>query len=33
LSEGYSVRWTINLIILGLALGAVNVYVFVRKYW
>ena len=33
LSEGYSVRWTINLIILGLAFGAVNVYVFVRKYW
>jgi len=33
LSEGYSVRWTINLIILGLALGVVNVYAFVRKYW
>ena len=33
LSEGYSVRWTINLIILGLAVGVFNVYVFIRKYW
>jgi len=27
------VRWTINLIILGLAVGVFNVYVFIRKYW
>lgn len=33
LNEGYSVRWTINLIVLGLALGALNVYLFVRRYW
>lgn len=33
MNEGYSVRWTINLIILGLALGAFNVYLFVRKHW
>ena len=33
LNEGYSVRWTVNLILLGLALGALNVYLFVRKNW
>jgi ATP synthase protein I len=33
LSEGYSVRWTVNLILLGLALGALNVYAFIRKHW
>lgn len=33
LSEGYSVRWTINLIVLGLAFGVFNVYLFIRKYW
>lgn len=27
---GYSVRWTISLIVLGIALGAYNVYRFVR---
>jgi ATP synthase protein I len=32
-SDGYSVRWTINLIILGLAFGVFNVYTFVRKHW
>ena len=31
--EGYSVGWTMNLIILGLALGVFNVYFFIRKYW
>ncbi|MBK7562930.1 MAG: AtpZ/AtpI family protein [Propionivibrio sp.] len=31
--EGYTVRWTVNLIILGLALGVFNVYIFIRKYW
>jgi ATP synthase protein I len=33
LGEGYTVRWTLNLIVLGVALGAANVYFFVRKYW
>jgi ATP synthase protein I len=33
LAEGYTVRWTVNLIILGLALGLFNVYFFIRKYW
>lgn len=33
LSEGYSVRWTINLIVLGLAVGIFNVYFFIRKHW
>ena len=33
LNEGYSTRWSINLILLGLALGIFNVIVFVRKYW
>ena len=27
---GYSVRWTISLLLAGVALGAVNVYLFVR---
>ena len=33
LGEGYTVRWTINLILLGLALGVFNVYFFIKKYW
>lgn len=33
LGAGYSVRWTLNLILLGLALGVLNVYLFVRRYW
>ena len=33
LQDGYSVRWTVNLILLGLALGVVNVILFIRKYW
>jgi ATP synthase protein I len=32
-AEGYTVGWTMNLIILGLALGVFNVYFFIRKYW
>lgn len=28
---GYSVRWTISLLLLGVAVGAVNVYLFVRE--
>ena len=31
--DGYTVGWTINLIVLGLALGVFNVYFFIRKYW
>lgn len=32
-AEGYGVSWTMNLILLGLAIGVLNVFVFVRKYW
>lgn len=28
---GYSVRWTISLILVGVFIGAVNVYLFVRE--
>jgi ATP synthase protein I len=31
-SAGFSYRWTINLILLGLALGIVNVYLFFREH-
>ena len=27
---GYSVRWTISLIVLGVAIGGLNVYLFIR---
>lgn len=30
LAPGYSVRWTLSLLILGIAVGAVNVYLMVR---
>jgi ATP synthase protein I len=30
LQPGYSVRWTVSLILLGLAVGAFNVYRFLR---
>ena len=33
LQAGYSVRWTVTLIILGLALGILNVILFIRKNW
>lgn len=29
--EGYSMRWTLSLIFLGIVVGAVNVYYFVRE--
>ena len=29
--EGYSVRWTVSLIVLGLFIGAVNVYLFIKE--
>jgi ATP synthase protein I len=31
LAEGYSFRWTVSLILLGVLLGALNVYLFVRN--
>lgn len=31
LVEGYSMRWTMSLIFLGVVIGAVNVYFFVRE--
>ncbi len=31
LFSGYSVRWTMSLIILGIVLGIVNVYLFIRE--
>ncbi len=30
LAAGYSVRWTVSLILLGLLVGVVNVYLFVK---
>jgi ATP synthase protein I len=32
LVTGYGIRWTISLIVLGLAIGALNVYLFVRDH-
>ncbi len=29
--EGYSIRWTVSLIILGVVVGAMNAYLFVRE--
>lgn len=31
LSIGYEVHWTVSLIVLGVAVGGVNVYLFVRE--
>jgi ATP synthase protein I len=31
LAGGYSVRWTVSLIVLGVVVGAVNVYLFIRE--
>lgn len=30
LAAGYSIRWTLSLIFLGVIIGAVNVYLFIR---
>ena len=30
--EGYSMRWTLSLIMLGIVVGAANVYLFVREH-
>jgi len=29
--EGYSIRWTLSLIIVGVFIGAINVYLFIRE--
>jgi ATP synthase protein I len=31
LSEGYEVHWTVSLIVLGVVIGGINVYFFVRE--
>jgi ATP synthase protein I len=31
-AEGYSVRWTVNLILLGLGIGIYNVYLFFMEH-
>lgn len=31
LVEGYSIRWTLSMIVLGVVVGAVNVYLFVKE--
>ncbi len=31
LVEGYSIRWTMSLIILGVVIGAMNAYLFMRE--
>ena len=31
LVEGYSVRWTLSMLLLGVIIGAVNVYLFIRE--
>jgi len=33
MADGYSTRWTVSLIVLGIAAGVFNVYQFIRKYW
>lgn len=30
---GYSVRWTVSLILLGIVVGAYNVYRFLKRLW
>jgi len=30
--EGYSTRWTLSLIFVGMVVGAVNVYLLIREY-
>ncbi len=31
LATGYSIRWTMSLLLLGVVIGAVNVYLFIRE--
>jgi len=30
-ATGYSVRWTVSLLLLGIVIGALNVYLFIRE--
>jgi len=32
LLPGYSIRWTLSLLILGVAVGAMNVYLYIREH-
>lgn len=32
LSEGYSLRWTLSLLMLGIVVGAVNVYLLIKEH-
>ncbi|TAJ79317.1 MAG: AtpZ/AtpI family protein [Gallionellaceae bacterium] len=32
MAQGYSMRWTMGLILIGLAVGVVNVYLYVREH-
>jgi ATP synthase protein I len=31
LSEGYEVHWTVSMIVLGVVVGGINVYLFIRE--
>lgn len=31
MAQGYSTRWTMGLIVIGLIVGVVNVYIFIRE--
>jgi ATP synthase protein I len=31
MAEGYSIRWTLSMLLLGIIIGAVNVYLFIRE--
>jgi ATP synthase protein I len=31
LADGYSIRWTVSLILVGVMVGTVNVYLFIRE--
>lgn len=32
-SQGFSVRWTVSLILIGIATGAYNVYRYIKDHW
>lgn len=32
LIEGYSMRWTLSLIVMGVVIGAMNVYLLIKEY-
>ena len=31
MASGYSIRWTVSLILTGVVIGAINVYIFIRE--